>query len=106
MKDYLTATEKKFRITGAIGDKISLKNEKGNESFVHRHHLLLCLHWLVEGKSIEGVGGSGNSVRSLIGENGSLTKCNLCDWNVAYLWGIIAVIPMISRYKNSLKLKR
>lgn len=104
--DYYTATDKKFRITGIVGHEIFFKNENDSERFLHRNHLLLCLHWLVEGKSVEGVSGSGNSVRSLIGENGSLIKCGVCERNVAYLWGILASIPMVSRRGNSLIWKR
>jgi hypothetical protein len=103
--DYYTATRKKFLITGIIGNKIFIKNEKGSERFLDRNHLLLCFHWLVEGKPIEGVGGSGSSIRSLIGENGILAKCGICERNVAYLWGILASIPMVSRRRNSLTLR-
>jgi len=106
IRDYSTATGKKFRITGIVGSKIFFKNENGSERFIHRNHLLLCLHWLVEGKPIEGVGGSGSSIRSLIGENGSLIKCSLCERNVAYLWGILASIPMVSRRGNSLRVEK
>jgi hypothetical protein len=102
--EYGTATGKKFRVTGIVGDKVLFKNEKGSERFVHRRHMLLCLHWLAEGKLVDGVGGSGSSIRSLIGQDGALTVCNLCDRNVAYVWGMLAALSCVHVSGRSLRM--
>lgn len=95
-----------FKIDDSKGDKIYLTTHKEKKIWFHKEHLLLCLHWLLDGLTIEGVAGSRNSIRGLIGENGILISCNDCDLTIAYIWEILLSLPEIQFQNNYLKITK
>jgi len=97
-----TATGSEFRIYDIGIPNIKVQVESGSIFSLHKEHLLQCLHWLTEGNTIAGVGGQGNSVRGLVGADGTLIQCGLCDRTPAYIWGILYSMPNIKRQNNQL----
>jgi hypothetical protein len=65
----------------------------------------MCLQWLKDGKIIAGVGGD-SSISSLIGKNGTLVKCELCDRNPTYIYGIISSMPNIKQTGRILRFEK
>lgn len=105
-KKLQTATSKPFTFSRIDYDKIFIINDDGNERSFHRNHVSDCVHWLVKGNTIFQVSGPKSSIRNLIGSEGTLAKCDLCERNPVYIWGILAKIPNILRSGSSLKLKK
>lgn len=101
---FKTARGKTFTITKIKDGKIHIETSRGGAKWFHLEHAGLCLHWMIVGKnSIDGVGSQDkNSVRGLVGSNGSLVQCNKCDWNPAYIWGILASMYNVKRSSGNI----
>ena len=101
---FTTAIGKSFTITNIEDGKIRIKTSRGGSKWFHLEHAGLCLHWvIVDGNLIDGVGSqNNNSVRGLVGTEGSLVQCNKCDWNPAFIWGILARIPQVERSSGNI----
>ena len=98
-----TATGVPFTVVSLIGNRIYIQTSQGNSRNFHFDHLTDCYHWMdILKKRIAGVGSSPISIRGLIGNNGALLKCSLCERNPAYIWGILATIPNVKRRGNTL----
>ena len=92
-----------FAIASIQGGKINVETSVGGSKWFHLEHVGLCLHWaIVDGKTIEGVGSNRRySIRRLVGANGLLVRCQKCEWDVAYVWGILAILPQIKRERRN-----
>lgn len=95
--EFETAQGFPFSITDIQGGKIYLETSTGGAKWFHVEHAGMCLHWMrIDRNAIEGVGSENkNSVRTLIGANGMLVKCQKCDRNPAYIWGILRALPEV-----------
>ena len=101
-RDFETATGKTFRLKNTKGKLIYVTNERGNNRNFHLHHLSSIYHYLkYDAGIVKGVGSGPDSVRSLIGEEGKLAQCPLCERNVAYIWGILHGLPNTVRGRNN-----
>jgi hypothetical protein len=94
-----TARGKQFTIANIQDGKIHIETSSGAHRWFHLEHVSLCLHWIiVDRKTIEGVGSNKkNSIRGLVGVNGILVQCQICERNPAYIWGILATLPQVKR---------
>jgi len=98
-----TATGVPFTIVSFVGNRIYVQTSRGNSRNFHFHHLADCYHWInILKKRIEGVSSNPISVRGLIGNNGALLNCSLCERNPAYIWGILATMRNVKRRGNTL----
>ena len=98
-----TASGIPFTIVSFVGNRVYIQTKRGNLRNFHFDHLANCYHWVsILSKRIEGVGSNPISVRGLIGNNGVLLKCSLCERNPAYIWGILATMPNVKRKGNEL----
>jgi len=95
--EFETAQRVPFTITDIYGGKIYLETSTGGAKMFHVEHAGMCLHWMIiDHNTIEGVGSENrNSVRRLIGANGILAQCQKCEWNPAYIWGILRALPEV-----------
>ena len=95
--EFETAKGLPFTIKDVQMRRIFLETSIGGSKWFHTQHAAICLHWMrVDRNAIEGVGSSNKkSVRTLVGKNGILTRCQKCEWNVAYIWGILRALPQV-----------
>jgi len=95
----MTARGCPYKITNIKDGKIHIETSGGGSKWFHLKHAGLCLHWMrIVKKRIEGVGSENKkSIRGLVGANGILAKCKKCEWNPAYIWGILAKLPRVKR---------
>jgi hypothetical protein len=101
-RKYKTASGVPFEVTGIKGDIVTVKLSTGNTREFHENHLVDCYHYMLkEFKEIYGVDKNPKSVRKLIGENGLLANCTLCNETPSYIWGILAVLPEVKRKKGN-----
>jgi len=96
---FETAQGLSFAIKAVEKGKMFLETSIGGSKWFHTKHAAACLHWMrIRGNAIEGVGSTNkNSVRMLVGRNGILAQCQKCEWNVAYIWGILRGLPQVHR---------
>lgn len=103
--NFTTLTGRNFKVISITGNKITVKIDNSNLRYFHLNHLLLCLQWLKNGKIIRGIGGD-SSISSLIGKDGILVKCELCDRNPTYIYGIISSLPNVNRSGRTLRFEK
>jgi len=102
---YKTMTGKSFDVISVTGNMITVKISNSKTRCFHLEHLLLCKKWLYEGKIIRGTAGD-SSILSLIGKTGVLVKCELCDRNPAYIFGIISAMSNVKRDGRTLRYEK
>jgi hypothetical protein len=96
---FKTARGIEFTIKDVPGDKRPVQTSSGKPRQFHLDHAALCLHFIkVNGKEIDGVGaGSGTSIKDLVGIEGKLTQCEICDRTISYTWGLLGSMPNVHK---------
>ena len=98
-----TATGQHFELKSVYVDKVivSVESSPDERHEFHLYHLICCYSWLKSGKCIGGVGGGSDSVRGLVGSNGKIAKCDLCDRHPAYIWGVLRAMEDVEQDPDS-----
>lgn len=101
-----TARGAEFTIISARVGSIFFRVSTGKEREVHTDHIAMILHWMrFKGKAVQGVDSGRHSVRALVGEEGDLVACSVCERNPAYIWGILAALPDVVQDGMELKIE-
>lgn len=75
-----TARGIRFRIVSTSGDLIIIRPSTGKDRAIHLSHIADIYHAMkFDGRVVQGVGSATDSVRGLVGEEGDLVACNICE---------------------------
>lgn len=93
-KKLFTTRNKPFTITSMNPDAITVRVTTGKSRPFHVKHTALVYHSMkFDKKTIRRVSSGRDSICSLIGEDGHLVSCGLCERSPAYIWGILSAMP-------------
>lgn len=101
-----TARGAEFTIISARVGSIFFRVSTGKEREIHTDHVAKIYHAMrFNGKAVKGVASGRDCVRDLVGEEGSLVACSVCERSPAYVWGILAALPDVVQDGMELKVE-
>lgn len=105
-KKLFTTRNKPFTITSMNPDTITVRVTTGKSRPFHVKHTALVYHSMkFDKKTIRRVSSGRDSIRSLVGEDGHLVSCGLCERSPAYIWGILSAMPNVRTNGTELSIK-